>query len=257
MRIILASVLSFPIAIASIACSGDAYVSSTEKIDTFPEFEEASLVVTSPAPASVNYTELGLQLAATVVDVDGEPLEFTDITWTFAGDEEATFVGTDTVLDLEYGIYDLVVNADLPDGSRLQTNLPALRMQGERTGIYAGNLELSAALEFQGTPINTGCVGGMTFIVGMNGETIRGDGGCSMIVVIMDPIDVSYQLGGEVDGANAAGDIGLDLGFFDLPVGWEGGFDGEAFNAAFAGSAILFDFEGAINATRITEFVDE
>ncbi len=257
MRIVLVSVLSIPIALASIACQGDAYVRSTDSIETFSEFDEASLIVTSPAPASVNYTELGLSLAGQVVDADGEPMEFTDITWTFEGDEDPTFVGTETVLDLDYGFYDLVVNADLPNGSRLQTNLPAIRMQGERTGIYAGNLELSAALEFQGMPVNTGCVGGMTFTVGMDGETIEGDGGCSMILVIMDPIDVAYSLGGEVDGADAAGDIGLDLGFFDLPVGWDGGFEGEAFTADFSGSAILFDFEGLINATRITDLVDE
>jgi len=257
MRLILVSALSLPIALASIACQGDAYVVSTDEIETFSEFDEASLVVTSPAPASVNYTELGLQLTAQVVGPDGEPMDFTDITWTFAGDEEPVFTGVDTVLDLDYGYYDLVVNADLPNGSRLQTNLPALRMQGERTGIYAGNLELAAALEFQGTPVNTGCVGGMTFTVGMDGETIEGDGGCSMILVIMDPIDVAYSLGGEVDGADATGDIGLDLGFFDLPVGWDGGFDGETFEAGFEGSAILFDFEGAIAATRITELVDE
>jgi hypothetical protein len=243
----------------SAACSGDAYVRSTDTINTEGAgFEGASLIVHSPASASINYTEFGLELSAEVLNADGEPIEFEDITWTFARDEDPAFVGLESVLDLDYGIYDLTVTADLPGGSRLQTNLSSIRMQGERTGIYAGNLLMAADMDFQGTAFTATCLGGMTFVVGMDGETLHGDGGCSMILVIIDPIDVAYALGGEVDGADASGAIGLDLaGFFEIPVDWEGSFEGEDFSAGFAGSAILFEFEGSIDATRISEYVDE
>ena len=248
--------LSLPLLGAISACSGDAYVVSTDSIDTSPEFDGATLAVHTPASASINHTELGLDLSAELLDIEGNPLEFEDISWTFVGDEEPTFVGNETTLELEPGIYDILVMASTPNGGLLQTTLNGVRVQGERTGVYAGNLEMAAALEFQGTAVNTGCVGGITFEIGMDGEVIEGDGGCSMILVILDPIDVSYSLGGEVDGADAAGDIGLDLGFFELPVGWDGGFEGDVFAASFAGNAVLFEFEGVINATRITEYVN-
>lgn len=258
MRIRTATAVALPFFLAGAACAGDAYVQSTDRIDSDgAEYEGASLVVHSPASASINYTEFGLELSAEVLDADGEPMEFEEISWTFAGDEEAAFVGLESILDLEYGIYDLTVTADLPGGSRLQTNLSSIRLQGERTGIYAGNLEMAADIDFQGTAFTATCLGGMTFTVGMDGETLEGDGGCSMVLVIIDPIEVAYALGGEVDGADAAGDIGLDLGFADVPVAWDGGFEGDAFSADFVGSAVLFEFVGAINATRISEYVDE
>lgn len=237
-------------------CVGDDDDSAVPE-DLFPEFDGATLAVWSPLPAGIFYLDEGIELDGEVLDADGEELDFEEIVWELDGEDEPVFVGRQGDVEIEPGIRTLTVTADLPNGDRLQTVLGGIRMQGRHTGIYSGNFALNIHAEYQGTPITASCLGGLDFVVQMDGHTITGENGqCTINLVIMGEMNVSYGIEGDIDDGAVAGDIQLDLGFFDLPVGYEGEIDDGEMSAGYSGSAILFDFDGTIQAHRLTPYVD-
>jgi hypothetical protein len=72
----------------------------------------------------------------------------------------------------------------------------------------------------------------------------------------MGEMDVSYSVDGEIDGGDVTGAIQLDLGFFDLPVSYDGSIDDGDIYAEYGGSVVLFEFNGNIDAHRVSPYVD-
>jgi hypothetical protein len=269
MRAHLFIVMLLALALSTAGCQGDTVLTGPTLLgddddsagiddeDLYPEFDGATMVVHAPVSAAIYPLEDDLELEAEILDVDGEPLDFEDIVWEIDSDDDPIFVGDQGDVEMDWGIHTFTVTADLPNGDRLQTVLGGVRVQSENTGIYAGNFALNVHAEYQGTPITASCLGGLAFVVGMSGETLDAEGGqCTINLIIMGEMDVSYGVEGEVDDGDVDGNIQLDLGFFDLPVGYEGELsDGEMY-AEYAGSAILFEFDGSLEATRVSEYVD-
>jgi len=249
-------------ALSLAACSGDVTLTGPDLLvdeeDEFPEFDTASLAVYSPQSADIMFLEDDFVLDAEVLDGDGVAMEFDDIVWEIDDDSDPLHVGAYGEVDVDYGIHSFTVTANLPNGDRLVTQIGAVRVQGRHSGIYTGNFQMNIDADFQGTPITASCLGGLDFIIGMSGETIVGEnGGCTINLFILGEFDVAYGLDGDVGDTEVSGDVQIDLGLFDIPVGYEGEIDdGEVF-ADFSGSAILFDFNGAIEATRVSLYVEE
>ena len=253
--------IAFLAAAALSGCTGETFLSGPDVLvepeDEFPEFDGATLAVHSPVSADILFVEDDVYLDAEVIDSDGVPMDFDDIVW--ETDQEDGPIATGRVADvgLDWGIHAFTVTADLPNGDRLQTVLGGVRIQGRHTGIYSGNFQINIDAEFQGTPITAACLGGLDFVVDMSGETLLGeDGSCTINLFVMGEFDVGYAVEGEIDDDDANGAVQVDLGFFDLPVGWEGGFDDDSLYGEFAGTAILFDFTGSIDAHRVSLYVD-
>lgn len=250
-------------ALSLAACSGDVTLTGPDLLDEeeeadFAEYDTATLAVHSPQSADILFLEEPVLLDAEVLDGNGVPMEFDDITWELNDETAPLYVGAFGEVDIEHGIHSFTVTANLPNGDRLVTQIGAVRVQGRHSGIYTGNFQLNIDADFQGTPITASCLGGLDFIIDMAGETIVGDdGGCTVNLFILGEMDIAYGLDGDVDDGEVAGDVSINLGFFDLPVGYEGEIDdGEVF-ADFSGSAILFDFDGAIDASRVSLYVEE
>jgi hypothetical protein len=268
-RLRLLIVLLALLALALLGCQGETYLTggdclpsgddddSADVEEQHPEFDGSTLAVYSPLPAGIFYLENDMELDAEVLDADGEPLDFDDIIWETDLDDDPILEGKNGDVELDWGIHTLTVTADLPNGTRLQTVLGGIRVQGEHTGIYAGNFAMNIDIEYQGTPITASCLGGLDFVVEMDGETLIGDSGqCTINLVIMGEMDVSYSVDGEIDGGDVTGAIQLDLGFFDLPVSYDGSIDDGDIYAEYGGSVVLFEFNGNIDAHRVSPYVD-
>lgn len=241
-------------------CNGDANLNgpgSGPNEPLFPEFDGAQLVVTSPEPGSIHLRDAGLPFEAEVVDVDGNTLDFEDIVWATDQEPGDLFVGREGEENVAWGIHTITATADLPNGDRLVYAAGGVRVQGEHTGIYAGNLHIVLDAEFQGTPISGSCNGGLDFVVDMSGTLLDGGGQCTIDLLVLGSFDVSYAVDAGIFNDDAEGSIGVDVGFFDIPLDWDGEFDDDSRLAAeFSGGALIFDMSGEIDASRISLYVD-
>ncbi|MBN95059.1 MAG: hypothetical protein CL928_13485 [Deltaproteobacteria bacterium] len=234
---------------------GDAATDVEE--ETFEEFDGATLVVHEPASAAIHLVDHALPMSAEVVSVDGEVLEFEDIVWMSDQMDELLLESSEGEAELPFGIHAITATADLPNGDRLQTTLGGIRVQGEHTGIYAGNMNIALSGDFQGQAISASCVGGLDFVVDMSGELLGGDGQCTVDLLVLGSFDVAYDLSADIENHEADGDVAVDMGFFPLSLGWTGEFNEEsALNGGFEGGMMLFDMEGSVEADRVSLYVD-
>lgn len=225
--------------------------------DDFSEFDGARLVVHSPVSAEILYLDEGQYLDAEVVDADGIPMDFDEILWESDQVEGAIHIGLAEEISLPAGIHAFTVTAELPNGDRLQTIIGGVRIQSRHTGVYAGQVTINVALDYQGTPVNAQCVGGLDFVLDMEGEAFGGAGSCSINLVVIPGFDVAYNINADVDGEDVAGQIGVNVLFFDLPLAFEGGFvDEETIEAGFEGGILTVTLTGAIDAHRVSPYVD-
>ena len=241
-------------------CGADTFLSGgndgDDDDDTFPEFDGATLSVASPESAGIYLLDEGMGLEAEILSAEGDVLDFEDIIWETDAEGEIA-VGTSEEANLDWGIKTVTVTANLPNGDRLQTVLGGIRVQGRHTGVYAGNLAFNMHADFQGTPITASCLGGLDFIVDMSGEVLVGDeSSCTINLLIMGEMDIGYGVEADVDENSAEGNIQLNTGFIDIPVGFEGAFEDEGHYAEFEGNAFVFDFDGSLEAHRLSLYVD-
>ncbi len=228
-----------------------------EPEDLFPEFDGATLEVYSPQSAEIIFLEDGITFDAEIIGVDGDVLDFDEIVWETDQEFGPIFEGTYGESFMDWGIHTFTITAELPNGDRLQTVLGGVRIQGRHTGVYAGNLAMNVDMEFQGTPVNAACNGGLDFVIDMAGEVLSGGGQCSIALVIIDPIDVTYEVNADVEDDEAIGDVGIDIGFFALPIGFEGEFEGDSdLHADFEGGLLGFNMAGTLDAHRLSVYVD-
>ena len=228
-----------------------------EPEELFPEFDNATLEVHSPASAEILFVEDMVQFDAEIVGEDGEVLDFDEIVWETDQAFAPIFEGNFGESFMDWGIHTFTVTANLPNGDRLQTVLGGVRIQGRHTGVYAGNLAMNVDMEFQGTPVNAACNGGLDFVIDMSGELLGGGGQCAIALVIIDPIDVTYEVNADVEDDRADGNVGIDIGFFALPIGFEGDFEGDGqLHADFEGGLLGFNMAGTLDAHRLSVYVD-
>ena len=238
-------------------CTGETFLSAgSDGEEEASEFDGATLSITSPLPAAIYFLDEPVPLEGTVLSADGEVLEFEDIVWTTDVEGEIA-TGTNAEAELDWGIKTFTVTADLPNGDRLQTVLGGVRVQGLHTGIYGGNFSISFSAEFEGTPITASCLGGLNFVVDMSGEVLVGDqGSCTVNLLVIGEFDVGYGVEADVADDSADGNIQINTGFIDIPVAFEGNFEEESLSADFEGNAFLFEFDGQLQANRLSLYVD-
>lgn len=225
--------------------------------DDFSEFDGATLRIVSPQSAEILFTDDGQELRAELLDADGDPMDWNGLVWTSDQEDDPIFEGLEGDVDLHWGIHELTATANLPNGDRLVTTIGGVRVQGRQTGVYAGSMNINVAMEFQGTPVNAACNGGLDFEVDMSGEVLAGGGSCTLNLVVLPGFDVNYDLDAEVDGDSASGDVGVDIGFFALPIGFDGDFPQDGvLTADFSGQIVTFDMTGSIEAERVSLYVD-
>lgn len=233
-----------------------------EPVDT--RFDGASLIVEAPEPAFIDDDgDAALALAAQVVDAKGDPLPFDTITWRLVETDEEIFVGRAGEATVDFGIWTVEAAAALPNGDHLRTVIGGVRVQGPRTGVYAGSIAISAVLNGFGVPISTTCEGSLSFEVDMAGEVIRGDGGCDLdFLGVGVQFGLDYDFNGRVTDPGASGNMVIDTGLIGIPVGWGGTFrQGNELGGQFEGFGIgLFgytlDLTGDIEADRVSEYVN-
>lgn len=230
-----------------------------EVVEEFPEFDGATLEVYSPVSGDILFLDEGQYLDAEVLDVDGNPLDFDEIVWETDLVDDPIHIGLAQEVDLPYGVHEFRITAELPNGDRLQTVLGGVRVQSRHTGVYAGQVTINVAMDYQGTPVNAQCVGGLDFVVDMAGETFGGAGQCSINLVILPGFDVAYNIDADIDDDDVNGNIGINVLLFDLPIGFEGGFvEDDVIEAGFEGGLALLgiDLSGSIEAHRVSLYVD-
>lgn len=249
--------LSFVATLLAAGCNGDATLSGTGGEEAFSEYDGAMLVVNEPLSGDIYLRDEGLPFEGMIVDAEGAPLPFDDIVWTTDLEDGELLVGASGQEFVGWGIHTITATADLPNGDRLVYTAGGVRVQGEHTGVYAGNLNITLDAEFQGTPVSGSCNGGLDFVVDMSGTVLDGGGGCTVDLIVLGQFDVDYVLDASVFDDDAEGNIGVDVGFFELPLEWDGRFENNSdFEADFAGGALLFDMEGTISATRVSPYVE-
>lgn len=239
------------------ACGGESFLSNgNDDEDSYPEFDGATLAISSPVSAGIYLLDEGMALEGEVLSSDGDVLDFDAIVWETDTEGEIA-VGTSEEADLDWGIKTVTVTANLPNGDRLQTVLGGIRVQGRHSGIYAGNLSINLHVDFQDTPITASCLGGLDFIVDMSGEVLVGEeGSCTINLIVMGEMDIGYGVAADVSEDSAEGSIQINTGFIDIPVGFEGNFEDEQLYAEFEGNAFLFTFDGSLTANRLSPYVD-
>ena len=224
---------------------------------SFPEFDGATLQVSEPVSGTIVLLDEGLALEAEVVSASGTTMDFDAIVWTTDQHEDVLLEGRSGTTELDAGIHAITATAELPNGDRLQTTLGGVRVQGLHTGIYSGSLNMALSGEFQGTPITTSCAGALDFVVDMYGEVMAGAGQCSLSLLVLGNMDVAYDVDGNIDDDDAAGNVSVDVGFFPLDLTWEGGFESEdQLLGSFGGQMLMFAMEGTIDAHRVSPYVD-
>jgi hypothetical protein len=243
------------------ACGGESFLSNGNgdgdgDEDGYPEFDGATLAISSPVSAGVYLLDEGLPLEGEVLSADGEVLDFDAIVWETDIEGEIA-VGTSEEADLNWGIKTVTATANLPNGDRLQTVLGGIRVQGRHSGIYAGNLAINLHANFQDTPITASCLGGLDFFVDMSGELLLGEeGSCTINLIVMGEMDIGYGVEANVSKDSAEGSIQINTGLIDIPVSFEGNFEDEQLYAEFEGNAFLFTFDGSLTANRLSLYVD-
>lgn len=228
--------------------------------DTGPDlsiYDGATLVVLEPVSNGI-YTSSGmLPMQAEVLDAQGDPLPFTDVTWTLDDATAPVFTGLDGAPVVDLGIYTVTATAALPNGSVLSSTLGGVRVQHPRAGVYVGSIALTTISEVQGQEIRSDCVGALEFEVPLDGQTLEGSGGCTLAIPLVGTTDLDFTLDGGIANPGVAGDVNFSTGLIDLPVGWGGVFQGpDTLSGGFSSNLFLFELLGEINGTRVTSYVD-
>jgi len=216
-------------------------------------FEGATLVILEPTSGAFVPWGEESDFEAELLDADGEPLDFDEITWTSDAQDDWLPSGLEFEDDsLEAGLHDLSVEARLPNGDRLNTTVGGIRVQHEDAGIYAGALYVDTTAEYEGTELTTTCIGSATLIVDVYGETATGESVCT-IALLGYEIDAAHVF----DFANQEGDLtgaaAIDLAVIQYEFEIEGEIDDGELSATWGDDVYGYaDITGELDLIRIT-----
>ncbi len=243
--------------------ASDTPADTEPEVDPNAVYDDAYLSVTSPLSAALYESVDGkLALEGKVFAADGTLLPFRDVRWEVVELGTEVFVGRNGEVTTGFGVFTFEVSAALPNGDRLNTTIGGVRVQHPRAGIYAGSVAVDAVLTGLQIPLSSSCLGSLVFDVGLDGRAIAGDGGCTLAFPIGGlSFDLAYAFEGAIVDPDASGDLLVDAGFFDIPLGWEGSLGPTGtLEASFDGVGLSlfgygFDLSGTIAADRITPYV--
>lgn len=236
-----------------VGCSAEGLLSSEEDTDLYAG---ATLVVHSPLSASIFEIGEPMLLKAEIVSAEGEVLPFETIHWDSNHEQSDIFTGANGEVYLNIGFHDITASVDLPNGDRLDWTNGGIRVQSPNTGVYAGSVTISVSAELEETPLSASCTGAVDFVVDMAGDVMGGSGSCTIELLVMDPMDVSYDVIGTIEGDDVSGNVQVSTGFFPIPMAWEGEFDEGNLTGGFDGDLLVFQFEGILQARKVTPYID-
>lgn len=228
-----------------------------EPVDTEPDYSEydgADLRVRFPVSGAIYPLTTGFPYEAVVVDANGAPLPFDDVTWTIPRGSQTGLSGQWAV---PAGVYNVDVEAQLPNGDRLKASIGNVRVQSPYAGIWTGSIGIATFSEVQGQTIRTDCVGSLDFTVDVAGEVIDGRGGCSLVIPLLGTVDLTYDVVGDVVAPSIEnGAIAIDIPFLQIPVPYEGGFPNpNTMRGTFAADLTILTMEGDIQARKVSPYV--
>ena len=231
-----------------LACAGE-ITTEEVRVEETSEFDGAVLSVVSPTSNSFHPLDTPTVFDAVLLDPDGNVLDF-EPTWTSSLDWEET--GSQFEDELDVGLHDIQVVAELPNGDVLKHDLANILVQHEDAGVYVGDLSVSLAVDVSGTEYQAACTGGTEIVVDAYGELADGDSACTLSLLGYD-LETTYVFYLEVDDGEVGGQTAADLNWFELPFETTGSVMGGAleggFGADVAGYATV---EGAFDAVRVT-----
>jgi hypothetical protein len=150
-----------------------------------------------------------------------------------------------------------LAQADLPNGYRLSNSIGGVRVQHPYAGVYVGEIMLTATAEFQGQQVRSDCVGSLDFVVGVEGEQLTGDGGCTLALPFIGTFDLSYGVSGGIEDTSVDGTIAIDAVITSVPIPWTGSMVGDdQVEGGFVGSLFNFELVGSLSGRRVTQYVE-
>lgn len=231
--------------------SGDA----DEEIDP-AAFDGATLAIVSPADGAFLPLGEAVTFTAELLDADGAPLDYDDITWTTSLDAEWSVVGASTELDdLPIGQHTFRATAILPNGSQVTDAVGGVLVQAEAAGVYAGNMILDATGEYEGTPITTSCVGGAVMTVDAAGERVTGESTCVLSLLGFNQ-EATHVFDLAVEGDEIVGAATVDLGFLAVDFEAAGQVSDGVLEATWSDNLYGFvELDGTLEVERVTRSV--
>ncbi|MSP54238.1 MAG: hypothetical protein EXR69_01325 [Myxococcales bacterium] len=213
------------------------------------EYDDASLVILSPASGDFLPWSEEATFAAEVHSADGSVMDFDDISWSSDIDGAWSINGRsvqDSALDV--GTHALTATANLPNGDRLAYTIGGVLVQSPYSGIYAGTLQIDLTYD----TYTFGCAGSTTITVDAYGESVTGDAACLLSVSGYD-LDTAYILEYEnLDGV-LSGNSAIDLVYTEYDIDTTGTLDTDGNLAAdFTADVLGMTLDGTLTATRIT-----
>ncbi len=235
----------------------DVVVEDTDPpVNEHHEYDGASLVVNEPQSASIYRIVNGIPLDGYVVDSAGKRMPFTRMVWTPREDSSATFTGQNGATLVDPGIYTVDVVAAVPNGDNLRATIGGVRVQAYSAGVFAGDINITASTDVQGTTIQTNCIGAIDFEVDMAGQILSGSGGCSLAIPLLGTIPLTFDITGNIVDPDITGQVLINVPFLQLPVDWTGGFpSADRVRGSFQADLSLFLIDGQIDAHRVSDYV--
>lgn len=235
---------------ADTADSEDSGDTSDTAVDSdWHEYDDASLVILSPASGDFLPWSEDATFAAEVHGADGSVMDFDDITWSSDVDGAWSINGRSVVDSaLDVGTHALTATANLPNGDRLAYTIGGVLVQSPYSGIYSGTLQIDATYD----AYSVGCAGATTITVDAYGETVTGDAACLLSFNGYD-LDTAYVLEYEnLDGA-LSGSSSIDLVYTEYDIDTTGTLDVDGnLEADFTTDILGMTLDGTLTATRIT-----
>jgi hypothetical protein len=220
------------------------------------DFDGATLAIVSPADGA--FLPLGetVTFAAELLDADGAPMDYADITWTTSIDADWSAVGAVADLDdLPIGQNTFRATAILPNGDQVTDAVGGVLVQPEDAGVYAGNMILDATGEYEGTPITTSCVGGAVITIDAWGETATGSSTCVLSLLGFNQ-EATHVFDLDLSEGDLTGSASIDLGFVGVDFDAEGAVSDGSLEAEWADNLYGFvELDGTLEVERVTRSV--
>ncbi len=225
----------------------------TTTVPVADPFEDATLLVVSPASGSFLPIEDPQAFEALLLAKDGSALDGGDIEWSTALDPSWSALGEafdDEPLDV--GLHDVTAFIELPNGDRLSYTVGGVLVQSKFAGTYSGLFTVDGA--YNGIVFT--CSGTGTTEVEPYGVKITGDADCLVSILGIDlPLAFLFDLDnadGVVDGTAGADIFGLFT--YDFPASGTLEPLADGLSIDFAGSVPFtgVSIDGSYDAERVS-----
>jgi hypothetical protein len=215
----------------------------------------ASLVVVSPESGALIFLGEPGHFEAAVLDAEGQPTDFSDVTWKSDRDTGWSPVGLSfDDASLSVGSHDITAAAALPNGDRLAYTVGGVLVLSHYSGLYSGTISVTATLSYGGSEYPLSASGGATLSVDPTGETVTGTAACVLSLggyadLPLDVVIDATNRDGDVQGRAAMSLMSFD---FDTDIRGRVTRDGEMTLAFSDNVGGVFPIDGTIDAVRVS-----